>query len=304
MISIIVPVFNAEKYLDECVQSVLNQSFKDFELILVDDGSTDTSGTICDGYAVADVRVRALHKRNEGANSARIMGLDHAYGEFVVFVDSDDFIHNDALEILMNNMDEGVDAVIANSDENITMLGIDWAKMLLERRIRCEIWGGIYKLQIIKEALKFIPSSIVIGEDLLTNLYYAINAKTVKFIDKELYSYNRCNAASLVNSYKLSLAHERTFIATVDKIVSGIISDNLSLSLFKNKYFTLERLVFFREGNTYQEDWVKSTMQEKELYKNLIGFKEKFLLSVPSVFVCRWVLKTGMSVKRLIRKYL
>ena len=83
MISIIVPVFNAEKFLDRCVQSILEQTYEKFELILVDDGSTDSSRMLCDKYAVNDKRVRSFHKLNGGANSARIMGLENAIGEFV-----------------------------------------------------------------------------------------------------------------------------------------------------------------------------------------------------------------------------
>lgn len=93
-ISIIVPVYNVEKYLEECVESVLSQTFTDYELLLIDDGSTDSSGIICDGYATQDSRIRVFHKSNGGVSSARNLGLDNALGEWVCFIDSDDEIRN------------------------------------------------------------------------------------------------------------------------------------------------------------------------------------------------------------------
>lgn len=89
-ISIIVPVYNAGRFLDKCVTSILSQSFSDFELLLVDDGSKDDSGVLCDLYAQKDARVKVFHKENGGVSSARNLGLDNAKGEWIAFVDSDD----------------------------------------------------------------------------------------------------------------------------------------------------------------------------------------------------------------------
>ena len=91
-ITVIVPVYNTEKYLRRCVDSILAQTFTDFELLLIDDGSTDGSGAICDEYAKKDSRVRVFHKEIGGVSSARNLGLDKAYGEWISFVDSDDWI--------------------------------------------------------------------------------------------------------------------------------------------------------------------------------------------------------------------
>lgn len=103
-ISIIVPVYNVEKYLEKCVDSILNQTFKDFELILVDDGSPDNSGLICDQYAEKDSRVKVIHKENGGLSSARNAGIDIARGKYLGFIDSDDYIAEDMYELLYNNI--------------------------------------------------------------------------------------------------------------------------------------------------------------------------------------------------------
>ncbi|WP_227166600.1 glycosyltransferase, partial [Enterococcus faecium] len=103
-ISIIVPVYKVEKYLRKCVDSILAQTFTDFEVILVDDGSPDNSGKICDEYAEKDNRVRVIHKENGGLSSARNAGIDVARGKYLGFVDSDDYIDEDMYEILYENL--------------------------------------------------------------------------------------------------------------------------------------------------------------------------------------------------------
>ena len=111
MISIIVPVYNTEKYLDRCIQSILSQTYTDFELLLINDGSTDSSGAICDKYAEQDSRVRVFHKENGGVSSARNVGLDNAKGEWVTFCDSDDWVENCWLDTFVENS-ENTDLVV------------------------------------------------------------------------------------------------------------------------------------------------------------------------------------------------
>lgn len=114
-ISVIVPVYKVEKYLPECIESVLAQTFTDFELILVDDGSPDNSGAICDAYAARDPRIRVFHKQNGGVSSARNLGLDNAKGEWIAFVDSDDWICPFCLEILYRKaLEKNPDIVLAD----------------------------------------------------------------------------------------------------------------------------------------------------------------------------------------------
>lgn len=102
LVSIIIPVYNVEKYLRECIDSVINQTYKNLEIILVDDGSTDSSGKICDEYVEKDSRVVVVHKKNEGPSKTRNAGLENANGKYVYFLDSDDYIESTALELLIN----------------------------------------------------------------------------------------------------------------------------------------------------------------------------------------------------------
>ena len=120
-VSIIVPVYNVEPYIPRCIDSIMCQSFTDFELLLVDDGSTDGSGKICDAYAEKDSRIRVFHKENRGVSSARNLGLDEAKGEWVYFMDPDDEIVSDALLCLVKGINEEVDVVMGGYDE----IGLD-----------------------------------------------------------------------------------------------------------------------------------------------------------------------------------
>lgn len=106
MVSVVVPVYNVEKYLRECVESVLGQTYGDFELILVDDGSTDSSGEMCDQYALKDGRITVIHRENGGLSAARNTGMDASRGEYIYFLDSDDYIRGDALERLVARAEE------------------------------------------------------------------------------------------------------------------------------------------------------------------------------------------------------
>lgn len=105
-ISIIVPVYNVEKYLQKCVDSILAQTFKDFEVLLIDDGSKDGSGMLCDEIATTDSRIKVIHKENGGLSSARNCGIDNATGKYIAFCDSDDYIDPDMYEFLLNNLEK------------------------------------------------------------------------------------------------------------------------------------------------------------------------------------------------------
>lgn len=118
MISVIIPVYNVETYVKECIESVIQQTYKDLEVIIIDDGSTDNSGKICDQYAELDRRIMVIHQKNQGVSAARNKGLDIAKGDYIVFVDSDDYIENDMIERLYKALlESSSDLVICNYKE-------------------------------------------------------------------------------------------------------------------------------------------------------------------------------------------
>lgn len=164
-ISIIVPVFKVEKYLSECVDSILKQSFRDFELLLVDDGSPDKCPLLCDNYAQQDDRIAVLHKKNGGLSSARNYALDYANGKYIIFVDSDDKLAQNSLEALYNeitatNADIVLGKIIrfaengslrpyTNIEKKRTMSGKEALSMLLKGNLlNISMCGGIYKREM------------------------------------------------------------------------------------------------------------------------------------------------------------
>ena len=144
LISIIVPVYKAEKYLSECIDSIISQTYENFELILIDDGSPDNSGKICDEYAEKDKRIKVIHKENAGVSSARNIGLDNASGEYIAFIDSDDFVDKQYLEKLHCNL--------KHNDADISLCRLSYYKKDVAN-IRREIFpkkeGKIWKLRVL-----------------------------------------------------------------------------------------------------------------------------------------------------------
>lgn len=158
-ISIIVPVYNAEKYLHRCLDSILAQTLTDWECILVDDGSLDKCGSICDDYSKKDNRFKVIHKENGGVSSARQVGTDIAVGEYIIHVDSDDWIESDMLECMYSQAKEGFDIVVAdyytNTNDNEKYRGqldVNSADELLIAILKGECLGVLWN-KLIKRSL-------------------------------------------------------------------------------------------------------------------------------------------------------
>lgn len=209
-LSIIVPVYNAEKYLCKCIDSILEQTFADFELILVDDGSRDASGAICDRYAARDGRVKVIHKENGGISSARNAGLESARGGYVGFVDSDDWIAPEMYrrlyesafgahaDIAMCDFRRDSDAEAPTGKSTAKLLdGIDCIDKIYERRsFKFKVvWNKIFKKSLF-ENRKFPNIRVKEDQYLLTQLYF--DANRVASIDEKLYCYAH-NESSITN---------------------------------------------------------------------------------------------------------
>ena len=151
-ISIIVPVYNVEKYLKRCIDSILNQSFTDFELILVDDGSTDNSGKIIDEYALKDKRIKVIHKENGGQGSARNRGLDIAKGNYIGFVDSDDWIHKDMYKCMYQ--------IINEDNTDIVQIGHNTVEEYTEDK-RCNINEEKYFYELSKKEKELLKENLI-----------------------------------------------------------------------------------------------------------------------------------------------
>ena len=153
-ISVIVPVYNGEKYLPICMKSLLEQTYRDLEILLVDDGSKDGSGALCDAYAAKDPRVRVIHQENQGVSGARNTGLDHATGAYVTFVDGDDYVEADYLERLHRNLvSHGVDfsccsytEIISGDVPRMEIPFVAEARVIRDQAVFLKIWSDPEKL--------------------------------------------------------------------------------------------------------------------------------------------------------------
>lgn len=179
LISVIIPVFNTEKYLSRCVESVLNQSFKDFELILVDDGSTDNSGKICDEYSSEDSRVKVIHQDNQGVSVARNQGMAVARGLYVSFVDSDDWIEKDYLKTFVDNLHEDeknklpvLDVIHIDAEkEEVYYSGFNALTFSVAK---------LFDLQLIKQYNLQFPPKVKTSEDTLFMADYLNHVDDIK----------------------------------------------------------------------------------------------------------------------------
>lgn len=228
-VSVIVPIYNAKKYIDRCIQSLVCQTLKEIEIILVDDGSTDGSEKICDVYEKKYDNIKVIHKKNEGAGIARNYGLNIATGKYVAFLDSDDYVDNRMYEILydqsISNNTDGTfcgsykvigENVVKNNnvDENIV---IDRDVILRESipylfrgggitpiRATIAVWRGIYKLRVIKENnINFNSEREFFSEDTIFNLDFFLKSDKIAFC-KDYLHYQYISDNSLSRSTKIN----------------------------------------------------------------------------------------------------
>lgn len=187
MISIIVPVYNAQKYIKRCVESIVNQSYQKWELILIDDGSKDESSLICDELKQTDSRIHVVHTVNQGASAARNRGLDEAAGDYITFVDADDWVEPNHLEVLVNQIDSDVDLCInsfiadlyygsrpyqykeVKTQDNIESINAFFTILLQHSQF---LWNKLFKSNIIKDNHIRFNTSISLGEDNIFILEY------------------------------------------------------------------------------------------------------------------------------------
>lgn len=256
MISVIVPVYNVEKYLSQSVDSILNQTYSNFEVILVDDGSKDRSPEICDKYAQADSRVLVVHKENGGQNSAIKAGIKHAKGEYLFFVDSDDWLEQNALEILYSLIKEyDADLSVANAfrerdctyafplhncEEGVydrqkieVMIFPDLLIRMTSSKFciapsRC---GRLFKKELVLRVLDYCDEEIRLGEDKLLTFPYIMLCQKIAFTNACLYHY-RDNTASISYAFCAErIAEQRKLISILEKAVKELSTFDFSQQL-------------------------------------------------------------------------
>ncbi len=205
--SIIIPVYNVEKYIERCLLSVLNQSYQNYEVIVIDDGSKDKSGEICDKLAEKYERMLVKHIPNGGVSNARNIGLEQASGDYVWFVDSDDYIEKDALQKLTILIEKHInldwlifDAVVIDEEENrkgaiVCNLPCEQSVCFDKYRdfvfVNTSLWNRVFRLELIRKENILFEKNITIAEDLLFNYKYLLKCQNVYYEKEQLYYYTQ-----------------------------------------------------------------------------------------------------------------
>lgn len=224
-VSIIVPVYKAEKYLNRCIDSILAQTYKTWELLLIDDGSPDRSGDICDEYAKCDNRIKVFHKENGGVSSARNLGLDNIEGDFVTFVDSDDWLLENTLTLCSSYFDKYeivrfsmvyIESLVGDNNRKL-VLPFSKSKnaimqRILERNSLLGVWGGVYKADLFNNPSIRFNSNLVMAEDWLVLCLLVNRCQSIIDLSDVCYCYNILNESSCSNNPSFNKV-EQCFVA-------------------------------------------------------------------------------------------
>lgn len=240
-ISVIVPVYNVEKYLEECIDSILNQTYTNLEIILVDDGSKDNSGLICDKYADKDNRIKVIHKSNGGLSSARNAGLDSATGDYIMFCDSDDMFFPTSCEVMFNEIDsKNADYVVGNY-QNCTEEGELWENPVFDKE----------KYKNFKLSIKDYKNSFFIMNSSACNKIYSmpfLNSLNIRFVEKVPAEDAIFTTQCFIHSKNVYYINDIMYIYR--QRAGDSISTNLSFDYFKgiNKAY---RMIYenFKDNN-------------------------------------------------------
>ncbi len=305
-VGIIVPVYKVEKYIAECIESILAQTYTNFRLVLVDDGTPDNAGKICDEYAKKDPRITVIHQENTGVTRARARGVGEADDcEYIMFVDGDDTINKKAIENLLKRMGEDNDIVIF--DRHTAFIGIsnisieDYRRYLIsERPISLAPWGKLFRKKIFDDYIFNIPRNFTVAEDMIMNIRLSFKTdKNVQIIQERIYNYREYNE-NTIHSFINSIE----YIQELHKQKMASIPNNL-----KEKYIECtirSRLFWLRDvcGYKYRVNGMKSSKYYLELKSDISKYQYKLLLIDKIIFsfenpIIRFI---AINIKKLSNK--
>lgn len=279
MISVIVPVYNVSRYIKKCIISILSQTYNDFELLLVDDGSTDKSGKICDYYKNQDDRIKVFHKENGGLSDARNYGIERASGEFVTFIDSDDYVASNYLEtlfqlIIQNDADvSSVCFIEINNRELDVFEDVDRTGCLtnkdaikfsmIRNKLGVSACGKLFKIGLFKK-IKFPKDQLY--EDLFTIPYIFAKSNRIAYTEAKLYAYY-IRSGSITNS-KITPKHLR-FFSNAQFLINKFDNDMPDLHDYLVARFVTECIKRFAEVLLFSKDYnslIKKIKYNCDLY--------------------------------------
>lgn len=325
MISIIVPVYNATKYLTRCVDSIRQQSRKEWELILVDDGSSDSSGSLCDELAKKDSRIRVIHQKNQGVSSARNTGLDMASGEYIMFVDADDWVEPTLCETLIKHSIE-TDVVISGfyyvtvsgRQENtfschhlkISMDGQfpSYFDELYEKNLLNSPWAKLYRRSLIGK--QRFSEEVALGEDLLFNLEYFKKCTSIEIVQFAGYDYNCLNENSATKKLRTNDFQQVIALYEQVKLFQQHIPGNWSSCQAAEKQCCLNeinllQLLFYSSMDNDIKRELAHSVFENKIFQSCA----KKCTSLPFKYeipkrLCMWKSYVGLEIFFCLKKYI
>lgn len=276
-ISIITPVYNAESYLEECIESVLQQTFDNYEFILVNDGSLDNSLNICEKYSTIDTRIQVINQKNTGVSIARNVGILQSKAPYIMFLDADDKLMNNCIESMLNlakqyeadivcasyllvkSFNRKVPYVYDNKEYNKNEFINDFTSIF--RKIATAPWGKLFRRDIILDNNVLFPSGIPCGEDTIFNLQYYKYCKKVITTSEIIYQYNFCNLNSAVQKYYPEFIdyYKRIYEEYVEFFVY-----NNALNLFEKDIANIHSFFYTNVASHYLMSGI--SVEEKKLY--------------------------------------
>ena len=291
LVTIIVPVYNVEKYIYECVDSLIKQTYKNIEIILIDDGSKDKSGTICDNYAASDARIKVIHKQNEGLGFARNTGLKTAQGNFVTFIDSDDKADADLVENLVNGIYEANGDTCIGGFKRISANGVigfeeRYDKAVFEGKnvynnlfarmlgsapdkhdaIRMSVWNVMYSMDIARRHnIEFPSERVFISEDIIWDSEYYKYAKKAIVIDSTAYNY-RITPGSLTQKYKPDMLEK--ICVLYNEMCNRLSGDKTKITRLQRQFFVNLKACIKQENSSVSH---KSNVEIKTAIKEIVN---------------------------------
>ena len=264
LVSIIVPVFNVEEYLDNCISSIVCQTYKNIEILLIDDGSTDNSANICDQWKEKDKRIKVWHKENSGISAVRNMGIKFCNGEYLLFVDSDDIVHEKYVEVLLNSLFENncemamINWIDKFSDGSERKHEFSTLNKLLNREefldhiedknsYKGMVWNKIFSKKIIEENNIYFDEKIFYAEDFLFVVRYASKIEKIYYeFDEHLYYYFSRNGSATRTEFNYKKA---TFLNIFDELIEIFQSNNVDTGRLKKHHLYFYFLAMFYLDN-------------------------------------------------------
>ena len=295
VVSIILAIWNVEPYIHKCLDSILNQTYKELEIILVDDGSPDNCPAICDEYAAKDTRIKVIHKPNGGVSAARQDGLDAATGDYIIFLDPDDYVERDMIKCLVEKAEEtGADMVTSNfffNDGSVCDCHYDGVEELLKKTILREMRAGLWNMLvnrhfIVENKLSFVPSWLCHSEDYLFTTRLLVAGGKPVHINRAFYHYIFRGGGLFSSRSKKAFNSITTYISEIENLVDVSKYDNL-FRLKRYAYIYAYESRYFSEMKDLFLDIRKRLLEGKDSERYSIDSQLSRCMKYPPILV--WV---------------